>query len=236
MATSCQASGAGAAAGQSCDTPGVSPSEIKAGLIYPDTGSDGLVQALSPARGAVEARIGLANASGGVHGREIVLEWRDDEGDPDRFSLVADELLDKVGVFGLIAQTTVVGESADRLDAAGVPMAGLAAEAVWSKHRNMFTFSSLNTEGASVSTFGLYAAHVGATRALMIQGPQSPSSLVLGTKLAESLQSQDVAVVDTLEYTDGSTGVTRLAERIRASGADALVGATTAEQFVEVFA
>nr|MDT0665296.1 ABC transporter substrate-binding protein [Micromonospora sp. DSM 115978] len=112
----------------------MSADEVQIGLVYPDSGP--MASIFSVSRAGFDARFGLENSAGGVNGRQITYQWRDDEGSPDRFSLVADELLDRVGVFGLITQTTAVGESADRLDSLEVPMTGLAAEAVWSQHRN----------------------------------------------------------------------------------------------------
>ncbi|WP_236705383.1 ABC transporter substrate-binding protein, partial [Frankia sp. ACN1ag] len=83
-----------------CNSPGVSKDQIKLGFIYPDTGVGSAV--FAAARAGVDARLGLANAEGGVNGRRITYEWRDDEANPDTNGRVARDLVENTGVFGLI--------------------------------------------------------------------------------------------------------------------------------------
>src|SRR5262245_49948469 len=70
-------------------TPGVTADTIKIGLIYPDTGG-GIATGFRATPSAVAARIGEANAHGGVHGRQVVIEWRDDESNPEKFQREAE--------------------------------------------------------------------------------------------------------------------------------------------------
>ncbi|WP_261566053.1 ABC transporter substrate-binding protein [Frankia gtarii] len=212
----------------------MTPSEVRVGLIYPDGGGVG-AEAFSAARSAVQARIGAANASGGVHGRKIDVVWRDDDGSPSTFVTVSQELLHTVGVFGLIAQSGTVTASADRLDAEGIPMTGIAAEAVWGEHRNMFTFGAVSPKGESVSTFGIYARRLGATRVAVLQDELSISSQEFGRRIAESLQSQGISVVRTVNYGIEESRPDLVAAQIRDSGADALVGAVSAQTFIDVY-
>jgi branched-chain amino acid transport system substrate-binding protein len=217
-----------------CDAPGVTPTEVKIGLIYPDTGG-AVADGFRGARSGVDARIGLANASGGVHGRQISYVWRDDQGKGDNFATAARELVDDVGVFGLVAETIAVQGTADRLDKQGIPVAGLAAEPVWGEHRNMFTFGSFYSNGPSVSTFGLYAKRQGGTRAVLVQDPLTPSSGRIAAKIGESLASQGIPVVRTIDYTDGTTSPAQVAAAVRDSKADTLIGGMAGEAFVRVF-
>nr|MDT0664616.1 ABC transporter substrate-binding protein [Micromonospora sp. DSM 115978] len=54
--------------------------DVTFGLIYPDTGLT--ADLFTAVRAGVDARIGLANAAGGIHGRHVSYEWRDDTAVP----------------------------------------------------------------------------------------------------------------------------------------------------------
>ncbi|WP_307875219.1 ABC transporter substrate-binding protein [Frankia nepalensis] len=211
----------------------MTPTEVKVGLVYPDSGPVGA--GFRYARSGVEARIALANASGGVNGRKIVLEWRDDQGNTSGFARAADDLL-RAGVFGLIAETLFVADTADRLDKEGVPVAGVPGEAVWTQHRNMFTFGSLQAAGSSVTTFGLYLRRFGATRAaLVFNDTQSRSAEGLVRLFTDSLRSQGIAVADPIGYTPGITSPDRVAAQIKALDADAFVGIVSGEDLPPIY-
>jgi ABC-type branched-subunit amino acid transport system substrate-binding protein len=108
----CTKSGQGAAA--SCDSPGVNPTVVHVGLIYPDSGA--IAPGFRAARSGTEARVAVANAAGGVNGRKIVLDWHDDEGSTSGFAVAASDLLTQNQDFGLIAQSISVGSTAAQLD------------------------------------------------------------------------------------------------------------------------
>ncbi|CAO5253911.1 ABC transporter substrate-binding protein [Frankia sp. AgKG'84/4] len=121
------------------------------------------------------ARLAAQNAAGGVNGRRIVYQWRDDQGLASTNLVASRELVEQQNVFGLLEMTAAASGGADYLNARGVPVVGIAVEPVWSKHRNMF--SSSYPEGA-VDTFGRYVkAHDGA------------KAMVLSTRIAAEFSS-----------------------------------------------
>ncbi len=199
--------------------------EIKIGMVYPDTGT--LASVFIEARSGVTARVAQENAAGGVNGRKVTIEWRDDESGPLTNLAVARDLVERVGVFGLIETTAVASGSADYLDSAGIPVAGIVAEPIWSLHRNMFAFSNPYTEGPSVTTFGLYAKQSGGTRALVLRRGLSEPSQIITEKLAASLASQGISVVVATD--DFRTGFdpARIARKILQEKADVIVSATS---------
>ncbi len=155
-------SGANTAAA-SCDAPGVTANEVKVGLLIPDTG--GGSDPLRPARAGVAARLAAQNAAGGVNGRRLVYQWRDDQGLTSTNLVASRELVEQQNVFGVIEMTAVASGGADYLNARGVPVVGIAVEPVWSKYRNMFSASY--PEGA-VDTFGRYVKAHGGTKAMVL--------------------------------------------------------------------
>jgi ABC-type branched-subunit amino acid transport system substrate-binding protein len=211
----------------------VTPTEIKVGLIYPDSGP--VAEAFLGARAGVEARVGLANASGGVNGRQIVLDRRDDQGRQQAFTADARDLLNQDGAFGLIAQSLDVTDTAAELDRDGIPVAGLAGEPVWTQHRNMFTFGAFPSTTSTVSTFGLYAHNLGATRAVVVRDPVSASTSAIGQVFVDSLRSQAVQVVDTIDFTRGITNPVHVAATIRDDRPDALIGPLATDDFVAIY-
>ncbi|MDT3441516.1 ABC transporter substrate-binding protein [Pseudofrankia sp. BMG5.37] len=224
------------AADSSCPSPGVTSKTIKLGLIYPDTG--GVVSAaFHSARSAIEARVDLQNAKGGVHGRQVVLEWRDDESTPEAFSRAAHDLLDNEHVFGLIAQSIVIGPSAEWMDKAGVPVVGVAADKSWTEgHDNMFNFGSLFNEGKPVSTFGEYVKKQGGTKAYLVVDQSSPASHSLAVQFAPSLTSQGVSVVGTSDYSESVSSPAKVVDGLRRTGADALIGTMQPEPYIDILA
>jgi ABC-type branched-subunit amino acid transport system substrate-binding protein len=215
-----------------CTEPGVEPNSVTIGLLFPDTGP--LADVFSPARAAVEARIRAANASGGINGRQIKIKWRDDQSLQAPNLSAAHDLLENSGVFGMIEATAAASGSADYLDAQGVPVTGLGAEAIWTSHRNMFAVTHRSADGPGLTTFGTYAKAQGGTRAFLLQSSANASSQLIGTQFRASLNAAGVPLVAQQEYTDGITSPATVAAAIRASDADVIAGATSGHALAEV--
>ncbi|ADP83583.1 putative Leu/Ile/Val-binding protein precursor (LIV-BP) [Pseudofrankia inefficax] len=217
-------------------TPGVTANSIKIGFVYPDTGGP-IAEAFRPARSAVDARIALANANGGVHGRKIDLEWRDDEANTGAFALAAHDLVVQEGAFALIAQTVDLDQpTADWLHARNVPVTGLATSPLWGEYSNLFHFGSLFNKGGAVDTFGRYVKAQGGTKALVVWDPSAETSANLAIQLAPSLQSQGIQVVGQTTYSETVSNPAKVATLLRQDGADALIGAVQADAFIDIYA
>ncbi|OHV33638.1 hypothetical protein BCD49_26130 [Pseudofrankia sp. EUN1h] len=217
-----------------CDAPGVSPGAIKVGLMYPNTGI--LSEAFTPARSGVEARIGLANQTGGINGRRVDLVWRDDAGAADTNGLTAKDLVEKDHVFGLIELSTAVSGSADYLDRNGVPVTGLTAESLWNDHANMFSFSYLFAKGTAVTTVGQYAKAQGGTRAVVLEDAVGGPTGEIADQLTASLKSQGIDVVRRIGLTTGWSSASWAADEIIASQADVIVGTVAMSSIAETLA
>jgi ABC-type branched-subunit amino acid transport system substrate-binding protein len=215
-------------------TPGITPTTITIGLIYPDTGSAST--AFQPIRGAIQARLDLANAQGGIHGRKVQIEWRDDQTSSDTFLLDAQDLVQRSQVFGLFVQSVVLdSRSADWLKAQGIPVVGLATSPLWGQYPNLFHYGSLFNKGGAVDTFGRYVKAQGGTRALVVADATAPTSQSLAQQLSQSLASQGVQVVGEMPYTMGVSSPAKVAELMQRDGVDTLVGALTADGFIDIY-
>jgi branched-chain amino acid transport system substrate-binding protein len=218
--------------GGNCVAPGTTGKTIKIGVVTPDSGS--LAQSFAPVRAGIEARIGLANRTGGVHGRQIELRWQGDQSRPGTNLAAARTLVESDGVFGLLEETGVAAGSAAYLDARGVPVAGIVAEPVWAEHRNMFAYSYRYANGPLVSTAGQYARRAGGTRAFVLESLLTNSSHTAADDMAASLASQGILVVGTDDYTDGVTDPNAIVTDLRRSGADVIVGSVSGHALATV--
>lgn len=234
LAAACDVARGGAAEtapGATCTAPGIMPDEVRLGLLYPDTGN--AASLFGPFRAGVDARLGVANADGGVHGREIVYTWRDDESKPDINRTAARVLVERDDVFGIIESTSVATGSAAYLHEQGIPVTGVSPEIPWSEYDNMFSYSSLIAEGSSVSTWGDFVAERGGSSALIAVSVFSAASQQFAEVLRASLESAGVRVVGTVDAS-GPIDLPDLGARILDSGADTLLGAVTGAAFGQV--
>jgi ABC-type branched-subunit amino acid transport system substrate-binding protein len=225
----CSAASDGATS--SCNTPGYSEDEVKIGLVYPDTGP--VASSFVPARGGIDARLGRANAEGGVHGRQIVYDWRDDQADPVVNAEVVRRLVEREKAFALLQATTAASGGADYLTAASVPVIGLPTDIVWSVQPNMFGYTYIVNTGASVTTFGVYAKSQGGTKAVVLRNGLAAISASIGNDLAASFASQGIPY-QVMEYSPTATSLQRIGQDIRESGADIIAGAIDGPDFADV--
>ncbi len=216
-----------------CASPGVTSTNVNIGLLYPNTGNSASL--FGPFRAGVDARLGVANAAGGVNHRTVTYTWADDNSDPPTNLVAARRLVSVDNVFGLIESTSAASGSATYLRDLGVPVAGVSLETAWSTDRNMFSYSTLIATGASVSTWGDFIAAHGGHTAVIASAKFSATSVTIAREMTASLHSAGIRVVGTVDLTspidDGKIG-----REIRNSGADVLVGAVTGASFGQAIA
>ncbi|MCM3920947.1 ABC transporter substrate-binding protein [Frankia sp. AiPs1] len=214
--TGCTSQGTEAAA---CDSPGVTPNEVRIGLLYPDSGV--LAPTFSSSRAGIDARLGLANEHGGVHGRKIVYDWQDDRGTAEANIQGARTLVERQNVFGVIESSFSASGSAQYLADRGVPVTGIATEDIWSHYRNMFSFSY--TDGNAVDTFGTFVHNRGGKRVLLVQAALSASVSELTSKYDQSIRAAGLDLAGILSYSSQADNPEDTARRIVESGADTVI-------------
>jgi ABC-type branched-subunit amino acid transport system substrate-binding protein len=144
-------------------------------------------------------------------------------------------MIDSGEVFGIIESTSVASGSAAFLHERGIPVTGTSVETPWTRYDNMFSYSNIAADGASVTTWGEFVAAQGGHTAVVAQTAFSATSLVFAGELAASLRSAGIRVVDTLDVTS-PIDPADIGRRIKASKADVLVGAVTGASFGQVVA
>jgi ABC-type branched-subunit amino acid transport system substrate-binding protein len=232
----CGSSGQGNAAGADCTTtaPGVTPNEVKLGYIYSDTGtSAGIMRAT---RGGIDARIGLVNAAGGIHGRKISYAWRDDASDLAENEQAAHELVEGEKVFGVVEMTTAATGGADFLRSRGVPVTGLSAEAVWTDHTNMFSAQSVVSGDVGIDTWGKYVQAQGGTKALVLENRNSAATTAIARAIGASMQGVGIKIADAIDFTPDYTNPRQVAAHFLEIKADTIVGALPPRDFAMIVA
>ncbi|MBL7498704.1 ABC transporter substrate-binding protein [Frankia sp. CNm7] len=211
----------------------MSADEVRLGLVYPDSGFLG--ETLRAIRSGVDARLGVVNAEGGVHGRRISYEWRDDQGAPDVNGVATRELVEDLGVFGILDLTTAASGGADFLRSLGVPTVGLPAEKIWEDpaYRNMFTFPS----GFVSEAIGQYVRAQGGSRAVIVGREVETTSKSHSVMIERALGSAGVSS-RTINFGSALASPDRVAEEIEetASDADVLVVTLSGDEAASVAA
>ncbi|MCM3883251.1 ABC transporter substrate-binding protein [Frankia sp. R82] len=222
-----------------CNGPGVSPSGVKVGLIYPDTGP--LAPIFQATRSGLNARLGVANAAGGVNGRTISYEWADDRGRADTNSVVSRDLVDNRNSFAILESTATSSGGAGFLASRGIPVIGVAAEPVWAQYRNMFTYSySQGTVNSTdtITTFGKFARQSGGTRALVVV---DPAGIGVSDQTSRQLQGSFESVglpVSTApaDETPTQNQIDEIVRKVAADKVDTLVSALSIDSFAKIVA
>ncbi|MCM3883263.1 ABC transporter substrate-binding protein [Frankia sp. R82] len=202
-----------------CVSPGVSDRQVDLGVIYPQTGpASGIFGAV---RAGVDARLGAANAAGGIHGRKVVYQWRDDQGTPQTNVAAAHDLVEQQHVFGVIGLSVAGPASTAYLSQAGVPVTGTA-------------YGQYGANAVAVDTPGRFVYEQGGRRAVILQTALSRAVSNSAASYGRSLAAAGVQVLGAITYTDGVDDPAVVGRRIAQTGADTVIGVLAPRDLVTV--
>ena len=216
---------AGTARGQTTET-GVTDNSVSIGFIASETGA-----ASSTGKGAAsgcKARIGRANAEGGVNGRKINVEYVDDQSSPDNLKN-AQDLVQNRKVFAVVNDSALAFFAYRYLVGAGVPTIGGGYDGNYyfeKGNENIISGlgSSSPVEKITYDTSAKLMKKLGGTKMAAIGYGISPSSSENAKAqinyAAPSAGLQGTYLNNTVEF--GSTDVGPVVLGIKNSGADAI--------------
>ncbi|MGF7233882.1 MAG: ABC transporter substrate-binding protein [Frankia sp.] len=234
LISACDTSGAAVAGGtgQCTTAPGVTTNQINLGMIYPASGLN--AQALSPYRAGVDARLGVANAQGGVNGRTLNDTWADDQGQAQPNLAAAQHLVTSDDVFAVQEFSPAPQGSAAWLNREGVPVVGTSNDLVWTQYRNMFSYLNLITSNAgSISTWGAYARGQDAGKAIILYSRLVTGSRLVGQELNKSLVNANIPT-QMVNVDPNVVDIPTLVNNIKNSGADFITGVIDPREFIEI--
>lgn len=227
-AVGCSATGAnGNEAAGTCNSPGVTADEVKIGLVFTDSGTGS--SSFASARSGVDARIGLANEEGGINGRRIVYEWRDDANSTSQNSRVTDELVQRENVFGLLGESSSFGGSLESLSTQNVPVVGIA-QASWARYKNVFS----ELYEPAPETIGRYIRESGGSRVGVLITGASAFALEVIPRYTEAFGRVGLTSTDTISYARGSDSPARIVQKLATAGADSIVAFMTPQDLADI--
>ncbi|MGF7235597.1 MAG: ABC transporter substrate-binding protein [Frankia sp.] len=233
LVTGCSGSGSAAGATGSCPAvTGVSPQQINFGLLYAATGLS--AAAFAPYRAGVDARLGVANARGGVDGRTVTYSWADDAGEAQTNLAAARRLVTDDKAFAVQEFSSSPQGSAQWLNSAGVPVVGTSNGLVWTKYSNMFSYYNLITGNTgSITTWGAYAQTQGVKKAAILLSKLASGSLPVAQELSSSLQAAGIPTI-TINAEPTILDVASIVRKIQNSGADFITGIIDPTEFIQI--
>ncbi|MGF7235450.1 MAG: ABC transporter substrate-binding protein [Frankia sp.] len=231
VTTACDSRSVVTGSNQDCPaTPGVTPTDVTYGLLYPTTGVD--TSTFTPYRAGIDARLGLANDQGGIYGRRIQYTWADDGATAQNNLVQAQHLVNYNKVFGVQEFSSSPQGSAPWLNREGIPVVGTSDDAVWAQYNNMFSYFNLITpHGGSITTWGDYAKSQHTKKVAVLIAQLSPESEAFGTEMAASMRAVGIQV-QIINFDAVNLDTPELVARIRDSGADMITGVFDATKFV----
>ena len=207
---------------------GVTDTEIVFGNWGPQSGP---AAAWGSVTTAIDAYFRYINDQGGIHGRQLVLQSRDDGYDPARTVSAVRELIDREGVFAFVGGVgTANGLAAlPLIQRAGIPWVGPASGseqfAEQSNGLVYTTFTDYTVEAALMTRHAVQ--ELGSTNiAIFYQNDGYGQAGLRGlegevARLQE--QGYDVTVGDKVSYERGTTNLGVQALRLRGSGANTVL-------------
>ncbi|CAI7975949.1 MULTISPECIES: ABC transporter substrate-binding protein [unclassified Parafrankia] len=226
-ATSCSAGGGGSSASSACGAPGVTPDQVEIGFLVSDSGAGSA--AYASARAGIDARIGLANDEGGIHGRLITYDWRDDQNSPSQNAHVTDDLLRSKPVFGLVAATSAISGSLENLSQQGIPVVGLG-RTDWAKYQNFFSYQY----EPSRETIGRYIQSGGGSKVAFVTSGATTFTLDILARYKASFEALGLATTEPISYSRSTDSPAAVAQKLAATGANALVGFTAPQDLAAI--
>ncbi len=216
------ASGGG---GNKASAPGVTPTSVSIGLITSETGVASPEYVPGIVKGAT-ARFDLQNDQGGVNGRKLSLNVKDDTSTVSGFATAA-QLLTSSGVFGIIADSAFVFAGYRPLQQQGVPVVGAGVDGPeWGEqpNTNMFSVLPVDPKTPQYTTEGLFIKERGGTNVAGFGYAISPSSTAAAKGVAKVAEATGLkaGLIDT-SIPFGGVNAGPIALEMRQAGVDSAV-------------
>jgi branched-chain amino acid transport system substrate-binding protein len=216
---------AGHASGNTASAPGVTPTTVSVGLITSETGVASPEYVPGIVKGA-QARFDLQNAQGGVHGRTLTLNVKDDQSSPTGFSTAAQDLASG-GNFGIIADSAFVFGGYRPMQQQGVPVVGAGVDGPeWGEqpNTNMFSVLPVDPKTPQYTTEGLFVKDRGGTNVAGFGYSVSPSSTAAAKGVAKIAEAVGIkaGLIDT-SIPFGGVNAGPIALEMKSAGVDSAI-------------
>ncbi|HET8986842.1 MAG TPA: ABC transporter substrate-binding protein, partial [Trueperaceae bacterium] len=207
---------------------GVTDTQITIGTWAPQSGPAAAWGAVST---AIDAYFRYINDNGGIHGRQLVLQTRDDGYDPARTVAAVRELIDQQNVFAFVGGVgTANGLAAlPLIQRAGVPwVAPASGSELFAQQSNGLVFTTFTDYEVEAALMTRHAVtQLGSSSVAIFY--QNDAYGQAGRRALEAevarlrADGHDVTIGDAVSYERGTTNLGVQALRLRSSGSDTVL-------------
>ncbi|SNQ51179.1 conserved exported hypothetical protein [Frankia canadensis] len=218
-------------------TPGVTRDAISLGLLASGSPTPGDPSALF--RAGVDARLGEANATGGILGRRLTYRIEDDEGMPTLNAVAGRRLARAEGSLGVLRFSSASAGSAALLAADKVPVVdGQVSDPAAASRPDATVFSYARPLLAQPASSGLgeFLYDRGARRVAVISVQLSGGTQAMGSAAEQSVRAAHLRVSRSIQIPPGPVDGMDLAAQLRDADADSLIAFVPAHTFYEITA
>lgn len=197
---------------------------IKLGLLTSVTGVAS--SSFNTVELGVKARIGLANATGGVNGHKLEYVVADDTSTGPGAVAAAQTLIEQDKVYGIMENSSYFSAAAATTTKAGVPVTGVSFDAgpEWTDKSatNIFDAYGYGNYTLVTDTYAKYFKSKGVMKVAAIGYGSSPSSAMNAEGVVAGAKSLGLGGFYDNSLAFGSTDVGPLVQKIKSEGADGI--------------
>jgi branched-chain amino acid transport system substrate-binding protein len=216
-------SGSAASTAGSSSAPSGSGAAIKVGVLTSITGSSASGFTPGTEQG-VKARLGLANAAGGVNGHKITYVMADDASSPAGAATATRKLIEQDHVAAILDVSSWFFGAYQIAVQAGIPVFGVSFDGgpEWTnpQNKNLFPVQGSQNFALVSSAYATIAKTLGVTKAGALGYSSSPSSMLSVNAYVAAAQHAGIAKGYVNGIAFGSTDVGPVVLGIKSSGTD----------------
>ncbi|MCK9896203.1 ABC transporter substrate-binding protein [Frankia sp. AgB32] len=215
------------------NTAGVDRSSINLGMLYSGSPDDGDTSARF--RAGVDARLGEANAKGGINGRHLGYQVADDEGSPSLNAVGGRVLARDDDTLAILQFSGASAGSAKVLSDDGVPVVdGQITDPGVGARANVFSYARPLVSQPAPSGWGDFLNEQGARRVATVALQLSPGTQAMAQAAEQSVRAAGLRVSASLQVPAGPLDRQGFADQILAADADSLIAFVPAPTFYQL--
>lgn len=214
-------------------TPGVSRTGINLGLLY--SASADLRDPGSGFRAGVDARLGAANATGGIQGRRFTYDLADDEASTTLNAVGGRNLARDHDTLGILQFSAASAGSAAMLTTEQVPVIdGQVTDPGVGTHNNVFSYARPLVSQPATSSVGDFLDGRGARRVAIVSLQLSTGTQTMARIAEQSVRAAGLRVAASLQVPAGPLDRQGFANQLIRAKADSLLAYVPAPTFYQL--
>jgi ABC-type branched-subunit amino acid transport system substrate-binding protein len=214
---------------------GIGRTSISLGMLYSASQYDGDPSARF--RAGVDARLGEANAKGGINGRRLTYRVEDDEASPELNAVAGRSLALGGHALGILQFSETSSGSASLLAAAGVPVVdGQITDPAVGSRPNVFSYARPMVAQPATTGWGEFLHDRGARHVATVSLQLSAGTQAMARAAEQSVRAAGLRVAGSLQVPTGPFDGQRFVQQVLEANADSLIAFVPAPAFYQIVA